>query len=105
MPSYLIFTGLIKTIFSFIPQIEMKSLQLTAIIVLSITIAMVTTVMIIMSVGMVKKCPQCPPCEERLVVIEEEEVPSVGLNIEQRAPTNLPPLPQMEMEDDFLESY
>lgn len=76
----------------------MKSLQLAAIIVLSITIAMVTTVMIIMSIGMVKKpCPQCPPCEERLVVVEEEEVPNMGLNIEQRAPMNLPPLPQMNM--------
>ena len=77
----------------------MKSLQLSAIIVLSITIAMVTTVLIIMSIGMVKKpCPQCPPCEERLVVVEEEEVPSMGLNIEQRAPDKLPPLPQIDME-------
>ena len=74
----------------------MKSLQLAAIIVLSITIAMVTTVLIIMSIGMVKKpCPQCPPCEERLVVVEEEEVPNMGLNIEQRA--TLPQLPQMNV--------
>ena len=57
---------------------------------------MVTTVLIIMSIGMVKKpCPQCPPCEERLVVVEEEEVPNMGLNIEQRA--TLPPLPQMNV--------
>ena len=63
----------------------MKSIQLAAIIVLSITIAMVTMVLIIMSIGLVKKpCPECPPCEGFVI---EEDVPSMGgLNIEQRHP-------------------
>jgi hypothetical protein len=65
----------------------MKTVQLAAVIVLSITIAMVTTVLIIMSVSLVKKPPACPPCQE--VIVED-----VNLNIERRAHP-LPPLPTL----------
>lgn len=73
----------------------MKTIQLTAVIVLSITIAMVTTVLIIMAVPLAKKsCPVCPPCVEQ--VVED-----MSLNVDRRAPP-LPPLP-LPHRDEVLE--
>lgn len=67
----------------------MKPVQLAAVIVLSITIAMVTTVLIIMAVSVVKKgCPACPPCQEEVVVDDLN-----SLNIQRRESAPLPPVP------------
>jgi hypothetical protein len=73
-----------------IPQ-KMKGTQLAAVIVVSITLALVTTVIIIMAVAWVKKpCAECPPCEETIAninVAKFRDYPPLP------APPELPPAP------------